>query len=218
MPTEYNEALEDMELFVLNAMSYLQTNYGGLKKDIEDKDIKTITPQSFLREYAWVVYASGFKVEILAKKWKNLSSAYFNFDPIRIPTSAEDFAMLRQKVFEVIAHQNKFKAIMVTMMLVKKEWEILKRRVLTGRIDDLKQLGYIGNVTKYHLARNLGICDTGKPDIHIVRLSKHFGYNSPMKFIDKAAEIAKVKRGIVDLAMWAYASDHGTKDLIPNEV
>lgn len=54
--------------------------------------VKSISPDTFanmdcvefLGEYCWVVYAAGFKVSILAKKFEHLKTAFCDFNLDRI--------------------------------------------------------------------------------------------------------------------------------------
>lgn len=209
----YNEALKNMESFVLHSMRYLRKNFPETQLDIQSKDVEKVTPQEFLREYAWVVYTCGFNAKIISLKWDDLCGAYRQFDPEATPEDAQDHLSMREGVMRIIGNARKFDAIVLMMAVVKRDWEIIRKRLLSRDIDKLKAFRFIGDTTKYHLARNLGIADVGKPDIHIVRLAKHFKFQDPMLFIEKASKIAKVDKGIVDLAMWYFASDHGTRQL-----
>jgi hypothetical protein len=66
----------------------------------------------------------------------------------------------------------------------------------------LKTLPLIGDTTKWHLARNIGI-DCVKPDIHIKRLVAFYGYNSPTEMCKVIQQITpEYKLGVIDLILW----------------
>ena len=72
----------------------------------------------------------------------------------------------------------------------------------------METLPWIGPITKYHLARNLGI-DVAKPDRHLVRLAKRFGYNEStgvQQMCEELAERTRDRIGVVDVVLWRYAN------------
>src|SRR4051794_12745114 len=46
--------------------------------------LNTMSCPEFLEEYCWVVYASGFRVSVLAQKFRQLKAAFCDFDIDRI--------------------------------------------------------------------------------------------------------------------------------------
>lgn len=66
----------------------------------------------------------------------------------------------------------------------------------------LQTLPLIGNITKWHLARNIGI-DCPKPDRHMKRLMAFYHYDSAMALCKEIQEIAPdLKIGVIDLILW----------------
>ena len=59
---------------------------------------------------------------------------------------------------------------------------------------------WIGDVTKYHLAKNFGV-DVVKPDIHLVRLSRAFG-TDPDGICRRIAEATGWRLATVDTLLW----------------
>lgn len=61
-------------------------------------------------------------------------------------------------------------------------------------------LPWIGNITKWHLAKNLGV-DCAKPDIHLVRVASH--YSTTPHNLCAALSVASGDRiATVDLVIW----------------
>ena len=76
----------------------------------------------------------------------------------------------------------------------------------------IDSLPMMGPVTKYHLARNLGL-DCVKPDRHLVRLAERFGYPMPLAMCqDIQREVGgSEKLGTIDLVLWWWCNLHGSE-------
>ncbi|CAL5988300.1 Conserved_hypothetical protein [Hexamita inflata] len=80
-------------------------------------------------------------------------------------------------------------------------------------IMDLSRLPYIGPVTCYHLARNIGLSSCVKPDLHLKRLVNSLFGNDDEKFvqqiIQKLADQLQKTPGEVDFSLWVWLSHEG---------
>jgi predicted nucleic acid-binding OB-fold protein len=79
------------------------------------------------------------------------------------------------------------------------------------KVEYLQSLPLIGKTTKWHLAQNLGI-DCVKPDIHLIRLSKRFGFTTPLEMCKKIQEeIGNAEKlSVIDLILWRYCNLYGS--------
>ncbi|WP_171182274.1 hypothetical protein [Ruegeria sp. HKCCD8929] len=73
----------------------------------------------------------------------------------------------------------------------------------TERLEYLARLPWIGPITKYHLAKNLGV-DCAKPDRWLVRLAEHF-QTDPHALCAKLSEESGDRIATVDLVLWRAA-------------
>jgi hypothetical protein len=69
----------------------------------------------------------------------------------------------------------------------------------------LQTLPFIGRTTQYHLAKNLGV-DTVKPDVHLLRLSRHEHAN-PLDMCERLAFLSGFRIGTVDTILWRACAD-----------
>ena len=76
-----------------------------------------------------------------------------------------------------------------------------------NKIDWFASLPWIGQITKYHLARNLGI-DAVKPDRHLVRLAERFKYRNPLEMCEAIQEETDERLGVIDVVLWRYCNLH----------
>lgn len=69
----------------------------------------------------------------------------------------------------------------------------------------LDSLPMIGPITKYHLARNIGL-DYAKPDRHLIRLAEKFGYPDIQVMCTKLSAYSGWRIGTVDVILWRYCN------------
>lgn len=191
--------------FYLKAWEAITT--AGWEGEIEYvRQIKPFDQQefhNFEREYVWVVLNAGMKEQIARK----------TFDEFWKAVSAYAEGISPRKPFAVIGHEGKRQAILLCAAEGRKWFELLKKA--ENKIDYLETLPWIGKITKYHLARNLGI-DTVKPDRHLVRLAERFGYASPLEMCKEIQDDLypiKEKLGVIDVILWRYCNLGGCEKL-----
>ncbi|MDC0886220.1 hypothetical protein OAS19_00300 [Altererythrobacter sp.] len=108
-----------------------------------------------------------------------------------------------KSVTSVFGHPGKGKAI---------DWIWKKRAKLYGRLlqaEDLVEfsvtLPWIGKITKFHLAKNLG-ADVAKPDVHLNRLAEREGLDA-QALCERLAKITGYRAATIDLVLWRACAD-----------
>ena len=176
-------------------ISKMATYYKWIKKMVIDKGYENeitwinnipnpVDKDLFFREYSWVVINSGMKNTVAEKIFKN----FWN-------NNTPDFS--------VINHPNKNKAL--KKVYGRLDFYFLHFIKSKNKLMFLKSLPHIGDITKYHLARNLGL-NYAKPDRHLVRISGLFTYPSVQEFCKKLSVLTKDPIGLVDLVLWRFAT------------
>jgi hypothetical protein len=139
---------------------------------------------TFAAEACWVILNAGMKEQVARKLWGWIRPA---LQEGRL--ESQDFK-----------HDGKREAL-------KYVWD--NRRQLfavwcdAGRlVDDLEKLPWIGPITKFHLARNLGV-DCCKPDRHLVRIASP---RTPEDLCRDLAEQSGDRVGAVDAVLWRAAN------------
>lgn len=140
----------------------------------------------FFAEYMWVVLNSGMKNQI-AKKIQ-----YKIWDALKSGKAIGD----------VFNHKGKTKAI--EQILNNKELYFSLYQSAEDKLNFLESLPYIGSITKYHLAKNLGL-DTAKPDRHLQRISQKYN-STPQLVCEKLASETNYRISTVDLIIWRAAN------------
>lgn len=154
------------------------------------------TEEKFFLEYVWVVLNAGMKEQAARTIFNNF---------------CKDFS------FDVIKHPSKRKAIEETfdnLSLHFQNLQAIKRE--EAQIEYLETMPWTGPITKYHLARNIGI-DTVKPDRHLIRLAEQFGYNTPLEMCEEIKAHCGTKVGTIDVILWRYCNLYGSGDAAKKE-
>ena len=144
------------------------------------KGFEKETADNFFMQYMYVVINSGMKNQIAEDIYKK---AIING-------------------LTAIGHPGKRKAIQEAQLQYKYWFNELKAKdSVEEKLEYLGTLPWIGPITKYHLARNIGI-DVAKPDRHLVRIASHFGYSDVQKMCKDISEQTGDRIGVVDIVLW----------------
>lgn len=167
------------------------------------RDLTHLTLEGFYADYVWVVMLSGFRWSVIRNKWDDIAWSLFDFDVFEI---AEFPSLAKEQLLSVFGNKRKADAVITTA-----KWlttisfdEYMKKILQDWHI--LEELAYIGPVTKYHLAKILGF-DVIKPDVHITRITEHFGLD-PFEMCRKISEETNYSLHEVDSILWR-ASEQG---------
>ena len=168
--------------------------------DIDQEETwNSLNEQEFLRQYCWVVFASGFRVSILEKKFDDIQKVFQDFKP------ADVAGMKHVNVDDLpIKHKSKADGFLKGAKMVHEEgWKNFKARVGAGGIDVLTELPYIAKRTKQHLANIIGLKDTVKENVHLVRCAEECSATVE-ELVSFLADEYKMTKHHVDAVLWEY--------------
>ena len=161
----------------------ISSGYGNEIKWVSDIP-KSFDKIFFYREFAWVVINSGMNNKVATTIFQNF---WINDSPN----------------FNAIRHPNKNKALREVYSRV--DYYFKNFLESEDKLLFLKSLPHIADITKYHLARNLGL-NYAKPDRHLVRISEFFGYFNVQEFCEKLSNLTLDPIGVIDLVLWRFAT------------
>jgi hypothetical protein len=157
---------------------------------------------AFLREYAWVVLNSGFREAVVRKHFNYISLSFCDWESAEVISQNRDVCV--RCASSVFGHHGKLQAIGETASLIAKNgFDWLKQRLEVDPLSTLGSLQYIGDVTKWHLAKNIGL-DVAKPDRHLVRLARRFGYSDAHRMCQDVHERCGDLISVADLILWRF--------------
>jgi DNA-binding phage protein len=137
---------------------------------------------TFFCEYMWVVLNSGMKNQIAAQIEARIYKAWEEGKPT---TSA-------------FGHRGKCDAIDLVRMYKNRVFGLYQGA--DDKIAFLKTLPWIGDITKFHLAKNLGH-DYCKPDRHLMRIAKVSGM-APDELCKSLSASTGDKIATIDSVLW----------------
>ena len=169
-----------------------------------DLDFEGTTETEFLREAAWVVLSSGFRESVVRTCFPGVSEAFMEW------CSARDISRCREQcergALEAFGNRKKICAIGEIVGRVAEEgYERVKMGVRCGGVNWISGLPFMGPVTSFHLAKNIGM-PVVKPDRHLVRIAERVGRESPLAMCSEIAAIVGDRVNVVDLVFWRYAT------------
>lgn len=166
---------------------------------------ETLTLDRFWIEFVWCCYVSGFSSKVIASIYDDLVLALGSWRTCHLDRW--------DNVSIVISHRKKFEACCnVSAMLRELPFEKFKLDFLSST-KSIRNLPMMGPITSFHLARNIGL-DAVKPDLHLTRLSAHFGYLYPFDLCRDLADSSGERIGVVDYILFMGASTWSTYNIL----
>lgn len=201
-----------IEAYFAAALVFARDHYQEEMDRISSTRFEDVTPEHFFQEYVWVVHATGFSAKAVGSFMPRLMVAYGDW----MDLGAEPPEQVVERVRKVCNNPQKIKAVCAMAMRLRNGiltagWESFKNTQLS-KVEDLSRLPYIGKITRYHLGRNIGLLECVKPDLHLIRMAKHWNFDD-CESMCKAVRPIGMPLGIVDLVLWYAASTFGTIDL-----
>lgn len=154
------------------------------------------TAEVLAREAIFVICNSGMK-------WTVARPIFDRIMPILYANPRASLAVVEANVLTVFRHKGKVGAIA----------EIWRNRAayfcnFKSTADKLAfcvALPWIGEITKFHLAKNLGV-DCAKPDRHLQRIARHYKYTSVDALCRALAQKSGDRIATVDVVLWRAAA------------
>jgi hypothetical protein len=142
-------------------------------------------PNQFALEAIFVICNSGMK--------NTVAQRIFN----RVEQALAD----GESASKVFGHKGKAGAIdLIWRMRCGLHGAFLACESDSERLANLADLPWIGNITKYHLAKNFGV-NVAKPDVHMQRLADHAG-EDVQAMCERLAGETGLRTATVDLILW----------------
>lgn len=170
----------------------------------EKTNIASVDDSTFLSEHAWVVLSSGMNAKVVEKLFVSLAPVFRNWhDASYINTNK---SLIKTEALKRFAHSPKLDAMIYMAAYIATHG-------LGETMDSIKQSGteflekfpFLGPATSKHLAKNLGF-NISKPDRHLERISKKFGYDNTDFLCQQISKITGDKMNVIDIVLWRYAT------------
>lgn len=169
-----------------------------------DVSLNTLCESVFLREAAWVIFSAGFRESVLRKRFNLISDAFLYWESASSIWNGRKEC--RRNALSVFAHQQKVDAVIKLSRIIRESgFQFFKQEITRSGVKFLETLPFIGPITAFHLAKNVGI-PCAKPDRHLVRLSKSLGAKSAGELCSVVCEVVGDPVQVVDVVFWRYCT------------
>ncbi|MBZ5514739.1 MAG: hypothetical protein LAN62_07825 [Acidobacteriia bacterium] len=185
-------------------MSVLSAGYADEVAWQRTVSLASLTESDLLRETAWVILSAGMRESIVRRKFPEISSSFFEWESARkIAESANACCLSALRHFN---HSGKIRAIAEVAQQISSEgFQSVRLNIAADPINSLRQFPYIGPVTAFHLAKNIGI-SVAKADRHLSRLALGAGYDDVHAFCRSISEFVGDNVEVVDIVLWRFAT------------
>ncbi|MBA4349504.1 MAG: hypothetical protein C0415_05910 [Thermodesulfovibrio sp.] len=197
-----------LKMLYQDALAYIEKNKRDeldWARSVNVDTFNDLKAKQFLTEYCWVVYVSGFRVAVVEKKFPALKTAFKNFD-------IEELSKLKSvsPVLQVINHKGKANGFLNGAKMIYREgFSDFKKRLEKEGINVLCELPYIGNITKKHLAKNIGFADVAKNDIWLERVRDFVSAKNVDELTEYLSTEFNESKHVVDVVLWRFCADNG---------
>lgn len=182
-------------------------------KVVDSRRFKLQTPDDFFRQYVYVVLNSGMQNQIAEDIYMRFWRRFTGIDTITAGHLRHidiDWCNIDAACNE-IGHPGKRKAVRECFYRYR-QWfaKLCNLGSLYEKLDFLESLPWIGPITKYHLARNLGL-DVAKPDRHLQRIAEEFSFDDVQRLCEHISALTNDRVGVVDLVLWRFCNLNPSK-------
>jgi len=163
-----------------------------------------VTETDLLRENAWVVLCCGMRESIVRMRFPEIAACFHDWESAHQILAS--LPQCRERALEHFHHPGKIGAIVACAeWIAEAGFTRAKAAIRLDPVGTLQSLPFIGPVTAYHLAKNLGV-PVAKPDRHLVRLAGAAGYRDVQAFCSDIAACSGDPVSVVDIVLWRLAT------------
>ena len=151
-----------------------------------------------------MILSAGMRETVVRSKFPAICDSFLNW------RSAADIAGSAESCFQAamqhFGSELKIKAICtVAATVTQKGFDRIIDEVHADPLAALQQFPFIGPITCFHLAKNLGV-PVAKPDRHLSRLAACCGYSDNQTFCSTIAQFTGDPIDVVDIVLWRFAT------------
>jgi hypothetical protein len=163
----------------------------------------------FLREAAWVILCSGFRETAVRRHFDYLSLCFCDWESAQL--IMENQSTCRNTAFSCFRNHRKIEAIIdVADKVHSSGFQKIRQFTLEDPISFLQTFPFIGPVTSWHLAKNLGF-NVVKNDRHLARLATSHGFDDALGLCQVISDATGEALNVIDIILWRFATFTGVR-------
>ncbi len=169
-----------------------------------ERRLDRIGESEFLRESAWTVLSAGFRETIVRRIFAPFCEAFLGMESAAVIKANR--ARCKRNALKIFNNHRKVTAILdIASIVDDMGFERIHRKIEQDDVRFLQTLPYIGSITAFHLAKNLGL-PVVKPDRHLQRIADAAGFGSPLELCQLISNHLGDPVQVVDVVLWRYAT------------
>lgn len=169
-----------------------------------ERRLDRIDESEFLRESAWTVLSAGFREAVVRRLFVPICDAFLGMRSAAVIQANR--ARCRRAALKVFNHRRKVNAILdIASIVYEMGFDRVRLVIEQEQVRFLETLPYIGSITAFHLAKNLGL-PVVKPDRHLQRIAAAAGFRSPQELCQLISDQLGEPVQVVDVVLWRYAT------------
>jgi len=186
-----------------NAKNFVLENFAADLQWQMSRDHTCFSESDLLREGAWVILCCGFRESIVRHQFSYISLCFCDWDSaLAIVDKCE---LCKETAAARFNNYRKLDAIVeLAKCIVREGFGVFRSRIDRSPMQALQKIPFIGPVTAFHLAKNLGF-PVAKPDRHLERLAITLGFADTHAMCQEISELSGDPVPVVDLVLWRYA-------------
>jgi hypothetical protein len=170
----------------------------------EDAKTRPLTERRFLRESAWVVLSAGLRESVVRSRFPLILSAFHGLE--KASSVVTDDSSCTEVALSAFNSRPKIHAIVgICRHVHELGFGRVEARLRTDGVSYLQTLPFIGPVTSWHLAKNLGF-SVAKPDRHLCRIAALFKYDDVAGLCDDVGGYVGDDPAVVDVVLWRFST------------
>jgi hypothetical protein len=193
-----------LELFQTAQSTVIKSGYGWEIEWQRELKFSGFSESDFLRESAWVILCSGFRESTVRNNFDYISLCFCDWESAK--EIIENHVTCILTASAAFRNDRKLSAIIKVAEAVHEEGFLkFKKSIQANPIQKLQELPFIGPITSWHLAKNLGL-NVAKNDRHLARMAFNWGYSDAHEFCSDISELTGEPTSVVDVILWRFAA------------
>jgi len=179
----------------------------GYSNEIEWQNeiyFEDLEESNFLKELAWVILSAGMKEQVIRGVFYKLTPYFYDWQSAKLIVNNK--LKCYENAIRIFRNHKKISAIIESAeILYERGFDTIKEDIKIDPLKILRTFPFIGNITVYHLAKNIGL-SVAKPDRHLVRIAHKEGFDDVQDFCKVISELSGDSVPVVDIVFWRFAN------------
>ncbi|SFM76152.1 hypothetical protein SAMN05421880_1324 [Nitrosomonas nitrosa] len=193
-----------LDFFRIAETTVIKSGYGWEIDWQKTLSFSRFSESDFIRETAWVILCSGFRESTVRNNFDYISLCFCDWESAKEIVAHQHVCLSTAR--SAFKNDKKLNAIIkVAETVCETGFHNFKKSMQEDPIQKLQELPFIGPITSWHLAKNLGL-NVAKNDRHLARMALNWGYSDAHEFCKQVSKLTGEPASVVDIILWRFAA------------